>query len=163
MNELQIKICQKFSQEYKDPVMGASQFVGSAFVSFKYQHYRDIILRKYHDNKKEFKMKGRQLKLRRASHPSEIIWENLGVDSGHRRWKIAVSFLILMVFLIVAFELLVLADPLRDFLVQKLENQAETLKAPLLLTFGGTCVSFITTTITIIINWFLEVFSVWLT
>ena len=47
---------------------------------------------------------------------------DLGVDPGHRNWKIAVSFLILIVFIIVAFEFLVMADPLRDFLVSKLER-----------------------------------------
>ena len=52
-------------------------YIGSAFVSFKYEHFKDYILAEYERDPEDFKIKGKQLYIERANHPDDVRWENL--------------------------------------------------------------------------------------
>ena len=50
LNETQMVLSKAYSQDHS-VVFNATHFVGSAFISFKYQHYRDHIIDQYEANK----------------------------------------------------------------------------------------------------------------
>lgn len=50
LNETEMVLCKTYSRD-QSASFNATHFVGSAFVSFKYQHYRDHILEKYSNDR----------------------------------------------------------------------------------------------------------------
>ena len=57
-----------------DLTFKTTHFVGSAFISFKYQHFREYILELYEQDYTEFQMKGKYLKISKAPGPTDVIW-----------------------------------------------------------------------------------------
>ena len=57
-----------------------SHFVGKAFVSFQYQHYRDYFL-EYFKDASQLKIADAPLKVGSAVNPSDVYWFNMKVAS----------------------------------------------------------------------------------
>lgn len=53
LNQAQIDLCRKYLED-EDPLFKLTHFIGCAFVSFKYQHYRDYIVRTFEKNSSHF-------------------------------------------------------------------------------------------------------------
>jgi hypothetical protein len=56
-----------------------SHFVGKAFVSFQYEHYKEYIMGFKGTDK--LKIAGRPLKLGTAANPSDVYWFNMKISS----------------------------------------------------------------------------------
>ena len=61
-------------------MFSVTHFVGHAFVSFQYEHYKSIIRKIYENNPKALNYNGNYLKIEYASHPTDIYWENIRVS-----------------------------------------------------------------------------------
>lgn len=94
----------------------ATHFIGCAFISFKYQHFRDYVVRKYEANPAAFKLKGVQLRVTEATLPSDVNWENLIIPRDIRFQRKLIANAILIVILIFAFGILLATDFLKQFL-----------------------------------------------
>ena len=81
-------------------------YIGSAFVSFKYEHFKDYILAEYERNPEDFTIKGKQLYIERANHPDDVRWENLRISNQVRKSRVKYSKYIMGCVLIVSFFLL---------------------------------------------------------
>ncbi len=55
-------------------LFSVTHFVGHAFVSFQYEHYKEIIRHIYESNPKALNYNGNYLKIEYASHPTDIYW-----------------------------------------------------------------------------------------
>lgn len=122
---MHIKLCQEFVKAENNPSSIISNFTGAAFVTFKYQHYRDAILKKFREEKDKFEYRDQQLKVTRAVHPSEVLWLNLRFSDKARRIKMFFSFLVLFGFLFIAFECLIFTEEYRDFLMAFVETKGD--------------------------------------
>jgi hypothetical protein len=82
-----------------------THFVGRAFISFEYQHFRDYFLREYYRDKQNF-LRIRPdfpIEVELASTPSDILWYNMSVEQSTRRKYVFIAYLILMMVLAFAF------------------------------------------------------------
>lgn len=81
-------------------IRDATEFLGCAFISFKYQHYRDEILEAASMHPESMIYQDSQLKITEAFHPTEVLWENLSLSSYDRNKRMFFSiFFLLMVLL----------------------------------------------------------------
>ena len=63
----------------KNMTFFATNFIGSAFVGFKYEHYKDYILYDYKQTiaeaeERSYMIKGERIKIEEASHPEDVKW-----------------------------------------------------------------------------------------
>ena len=100
-----------------DVVFKSTHFVGSAFISFKYQHYRNYLLELYNSDKQAIKMKSHHLKIEEAPFPTDVHWKNIKVTDSERRKRVLISYGILLMILFLAFCLLVGSDRFRSVLL----------------------------------------------
>lgn len=82
-----------------------SHFVGRAFISFEYQHYREYFMREHKDYN-PIQIDGKDLKLASAAQPSDVYWFNMKVDSSERIKSTIYSYIILAMSLGLSFGLL---------------------------------------------------------
>ena len=80
LNDIELSLCERFARD-DSPTFNITHFVGKAFVSFEYQHYREYIMQKYEERKK-FMYGDTELVLSRASHPTDIEWLNMDVTDS---------------------------------------------------------------------------------
>jgi len=55
-------------------LFSVTHFVGHAFISFQYEHYKEVIQKMYFDNPLALNYNGNYLKIEDASHPTDIYW-----------------------------------------------------------------------------------------
>ena len=78
-----------------------THFVGHAFVSFQYQHYRNFFLDAYQADSKRFIYNGRALRIRPANHPEDINWKNLRFSVQEKeRIQLNTYFIMLLIILV---------------------------------------------------------------
>jgi hypothetical protein len=64
----------------KSPTFNISHFIGKAFITFRYQHYREYFLREAQQDPNFFKLIERPIHIEKAGKPSDILWKNLKVS-----------------------------------------------------------------------------------
>jgi hypothetical protein len=104
VNQEEILLSQKFAED-SSMAFNLTHFVGRAFISFEYQHFRDYILREFDRDSKNF-LRIRPdfaMKVALASTPSDILWYNMKVEGSTRTKHIITSYLILIMVLAFAF------------------------------------------------------------
>lgn len=126
-----------------------THFVGKAFVSFEYQHYRDYILRESDRDKNFLKIrKDYSMKVELAATPNDIIWYNMSVESSTRRKNILTSYLILLMVLACAFAGTLMLTKIK-FEIQQNASTADDAWGPVL--------TVIMTIVTLVINSLLSI------
>lgn len=80
-----------------------THFVGKAFVSLEYKHYRDFILHEVNNHSDFLVLEGRSLRISKACCPNDIFWANLSIDRWTRLKSVIFSYLILLMLLTFAF------------------------------------------------------------
>lgn len=135
-------------------VFNATHFVGAAFISFKYQHFRDYLLEKYSENRESYILKGHRLRITEATFPSDIKWKNLRISRVERRNRVIMSYVILCAFLGFGFALLVGSDRLKALILSNIHDNDG---------MGTLGVTLITTVVTLLINFGLQTLSYKLT
>ena len=83
-----------------------TNFIGSAFVTFRLESFKEYILKRFKEDRKIFKIKGNQLLIEQSNHPSDIKWENLATDAEVRGKTVLFSRFIMACVLIVSFILI---------------------------------------------------------
>lgn len=83
-----------------------THFVGHAFVSFQYQHYRNFFLEEYEKDPKKFVYNGAVLKFAPAAGPGEINWKNLRLSLQEKERLQLNSYFLIILILIVEFGVL---------------------------------------------------------
>lgn len=146
-------LCKSYAQD-KSVVFNATHFVGAAFISFKYQHFRDYLLEKYSENRESYILKGHRLRITEATFPSDIKWKNLRISRVERRNRVIMSYVILCAFLGFGFALLVGSDRLKALVLSSI-NKTDGM--------GAMGVTLITTIVTLLINFGLQTLSYKLT
>lgn len=116
LNETELVLCKSYAQD-KSVVFNATHFVGAAFISFKYQHFRDYLLEKYSENRESYILKGHRLRITEATFPSDIKWKNLRISRVERRNRVIMAYVILCAFLGFGFALLVGSDRLKALIL----------------------------------------------
>ncbi len=96
---IELNLCEKFASD-DSPTFNITHFVGKAFVSFEYQHFREYIMQKYEDGTKKFMYGETELVLSRASHPTDIKWLNMEFSDTERLKRIVTSYLIIGMILV---------------------------------------------------------------
>jgi len=95
LNRHYIVICERISEGIKNSgsedknteglavdKLKMSRFVGKAFVSLKYQHYKEYLLYRYERDHKFLRTNGNSVSLRisKATKPNDINWYNMRVS-----------------------------------------------------------------------------------
>ena len=76
LNDCEIVLNKQFAND-NSILFTLTHFVGSAFISFQYQHYREFILEQYEKDDEFLKFHGEYLKVEKASFPSDVYWKNI--------------------------------------------------------------------------------------
>ena len=76
LNDCEIVLNKQFAND-NSILFTLTHFVGSAFISFQYQHYREFILEQYEKDDEFLKFHGEYLKAEKASFPSDVYWKNI--------------------------------------------------------------------------------------
>ena len=58
----------------------SQRFLGKAFISFEYEHFRNYLLNLQERQPERLQLEGRQLSLSKAEHPRDILWFNLSLS-----------------------------------------------------------------------------------
>lgn len=82
-----------------------SRFVGKAFVSLKFQHYKHYLLGQFEENKDFLKINGNtaRLRLSDAQKPNDIYWNNMKIEDSFRYKQVRNSYLMVLVILFISF------------------------------------------------------------
>lgn len=112
INTKYIELSKKFALD-NSPAFNLSHFLGKAFITFNYQHYRQYFLREAAKNKDFFKLNDTSIKISRPSQPQDVFWTNLNVDSEERASTIKQSFVVLMIILLMSLVVLVGVDQIQ--------------------------------------------------
>ena len=96
-------------------LFNVTHFVGKAFVSFQYQHYREYILEEAERNSKFLIFNGVKLRVEKASSPRDIYWHNLRHSDSKRTKKEVKSNFVILGALILAFLVLLGVETMRNF------------------------------------------------
>lgn len=83
-----------------------THFIGYAFVSFQYQHYKTFFLEEYDRNSSNFIYNGQQLKIANAAHPNDILWSHFKTTSQEKGRRKINTLLLLTFVLLVSFLIL---------------------------------------------------------
>ncbi len=125
-----------------------THFVGRAFISFEYQHYRDYILREFERDHSFLKIRPDfPMKVSMASTPNEILWTNMKVESATRKKSILISYFILFMVLTFAFGGTLLMTRLKTILSKDNSESAD---------FFTNLLTILMTVVTLVINYFLS-------
>jgi hypothetical protein len=108
INSEYIELSKKFSLD-SGMAFNLSHFVGKAFVSFQYEHYKEFFLEYFKDTDR-LKLSDRTLKLGSAAEPSDVYWFNMKISSGDRLYSILYSGVIMVMSLVFSFALLFLLE-----------------------------------------------------
>ena len=81
-----------------------SRFVGKAFVSLKYQHYKQYLLYRYERDNQFLKTNGNSanLKVSKATKPNDINWNNMRVSDQYRATQLRTSYLLVAIALFIS-------------------------------------------------------------
>ena len=71
-----MQLCHKFQKDI-NAASALSKFVGKAFITFEYQHYRAFILRQSDKNHKFITLNNKPLKITQAPKPNDVFWQNM--------------------------------------------------------------------------------------
>ena len=78
-----------------------SRFVGRAFVTFEYQHYRDYCLREYSKDSSFLTFnKDKHCMLTVAPKPNDVFWYNMKVSESYRSAQTFYSYFIMLLSLL---------------------------------------------------------------
>jgi hypothetical protein len=153
LNKGQINLCERYLKQ-EDLIFKTTHFVGSAFVSFKYQHYRDYIVQTFSDSPKYFQLKGKPLLISSATSPTEIIWDNMRISRDVRKTRELISNIILLIILIFSFGLLLGTDFLKQALERITKEDPDISSDE--LNWGSRLITLGATLITLVINYVLS-------
>ena len=109
MNAKSIEISKHFAMD-NSGAFNLSHFIGKAFITFRYQHYRGYFLREAEKNPNFFKLSDQPLSVERAGEPVDIFWKNLKITNEQRNEKNWISFFILILVVIFSFTVLLLVN-----------------------------------------------------
>jgi hypothetical protein len=101
-----INLCEQFALN-DTPSFSLSKFVGKAFISFQYQHYRDYFANEYVKNPKFLEVCGKPLKISKTNQPTDIFWYNMKISDAQRSKDIFYSYCILFMLLVLSFAALI--------------------------------------------------------
>ena len=96
-----LEVCKSYTQP--STTFSLSKFVGIAFVSFEFQHYRNYLFDLYLTNPEEFQINGKQLELKWAHRPDSIEWFHLGITKWSKFRRAFVSYSTLTLFVLLTF------------------------------------------------------------
>ena len=106
LNDCEIILNKQFAND-NSVLFNVTHFVGKAFISFQYQHYREYIIEEAERDPNFLNFNGVQLKVERAGNPRDVYWKNMRHSDYKRKKSIIFSYLILSMVLIFAFAVLV--------------------------------------------------------
>jgi hypothetical protein len=100
INANYMELCHVIGKE-EDPCLSLARFVGRAFVTFEYQHYRDYFLRECDKNSAFLTFnRDRNAKVSLAPKPNDIFWYNMKEDEDFRLKQTIYSYVIMLLALI---------------------------------------------------------------
>ena len=106
LNEEFVQLSKRFAMD-NSSAFNLSHFVGKAFVSLEYSHYKEYLLRDCrYSNKLLVEERDTELEISQAATPSDIFWYNMQIDDEERRQKVIYSFVILVMALGFSFAIL---------------------------------------------------------
>jgi hypothetical protein len=81
-----------------------SRFVGRAFVSLRFQHFKQYLLEKYNDDKHFLRSNGNtvSMKLSPAKKPFDIYWNNMRISEDFRAKQLRNSYLVVTISLLIS-------------------------------------------------------------
>jgi hypothetical protein len=82
VNHEELLLSQKFAED-SSMTFNLTHFVGRAFISFEYQHFRDYFLRETFRDWFEYFLRIRPdypIQVEQASNPLDILWFNMSVE-----------------------------------------------------------------------------------
>ena len=84
-----------------NPCFALSRFVGRAFITFEYQHYRDFFIREF-DKDSGFLTfnKTKKTKISLAPKPNDVFWYNMKVTDSYRIKQTIYSYFIMLLSLL---------------------------------------------------------------
>ncbi len=98
-------------------IFNVTHFVGKAFLSFQYQHYRDYFLRESKKDSTFVTYNMEQLRLSKASHPNDIFWEHLNIPDSDRGKRVTQSYVILFMTILFILAILLGTDILQTHVI----------------------------------------------
>lgn len=83
-----------------------TNFVGKAFISFQYQHYREYILEEADRDLNFLVFNGSRLRVSRVANPRDIYWKNLRHSETKQKKKLIATLYVLAIVSLVCLGLL---------------------------------------------------------
>jgi hypothetical protein len=80
LNDKSIELSKRFALD-NTPAFNLSHFLGKAFITFHYQHYREYFLREAEKDPDFFKVLTRPIRIERPVQPKDVYWTNLKVTN----------------------------------------------------------------------------------
>jgi hypothetical protein len=124
LNDKSIELSKRFALD-DSPAFNLSHFLGKAFVTFRYQHYREYFLRKAEVDPDFFKLVERPTRIERPVKPKDVFWTNLKVSNEERAETLSQSYFVLMVLLLFSLAVLVGVDQIQVVFGRKVGEGAE--------------------------------------
>jgi hypothetical protein len=109
LNDKFIELSKRFALD-NSPSFNLSHFIGKAFITFQYQHYREYFLREAEINPDFFTLLNRPITIERPVKPKDVLWGNLKVSNEERAATLSQSFFVMMVILLFSLAVLVGID-----------------------------------------------------
>jgi hypothetical protein len=102
LNSSYIDLCHLIGKD-SHPSFTLSHFVGRAFVTFEYQHYRDYFLREFERNSSFLLFNSdKEAKISRAPKPNDVFWPHMRISDSYRLKQMFYSYFIMFVSLILS-------------------------------------------------------------
>lgn len=121
INNKYIELSKKFALD-NSPAFNLSHFLGKAFVTFNYQHYRQYFLREAAKDEDFFQLHNKSIQISRSSQPQDVFWTNLSVNNEERASTVKQSFVVLMIMLLMSLVVLVGVDQIQVIFGRKIRE-----------------------------------------
>lgn len=102
INEQYLELCKSFCLE-RNLNWTLTRFLGVAFVSFEFEHYRNYLVELYQNNPSEFKINNKLLILGYAPKPESIEWFDLQIEDADKVKSFLISYLGIFFILLTSF------------------------------------------------------------
>jgi hypothetical protein len=119
INDKHIELSKKFALD-NSPAFNLSHYLGKAFVTFQYQHYRSYFLRRAEKEPNFFQINTKTIYIEKPGQPKDVFWTNLKISNEERASTLIQSFVVLMVLLLVSLVILVGVDQIQVIFGRKM-------------------------------------------
>jgi hypothetical protein len=106
LNTTAIELSKKYAMD-DSPSFNLSHFIGKAFVTFQYQHYKEYYLREFKKNKNFFVINTKTIHIEAPAQPTDVYWHNMSVSNEERAKSLIYSYVVMAMFLIFSLVILV--------------------------------------------------------